>query len=244
MQYSIRYGDAQIGFGICFVPRLRRRVSIHVFPDGRVRVDAPEATALANVVDAVRRRAPWLWQQLETQRAQRHHVLPREYVSGESHFYLGRRYLLKVVCDELAEHGEIGVKRLRGRLVVTTRQPDALTVRRLLEAWYRQRAQEVFARRIDALCSNIAWLAKPPLFRLRQMRTQWGSCSPAGKLVLNPQLVKAPRNCVDYVITHELCHLKAHNHSPAYYRLLAAQMPDWVKHRQELDGLAEMLLNR
>ncbi len=75
------------------------------------------------------------------------------------------------------------------------------------------------------------------------MRTQWGSCSPNGELLLNPQLVKAPRHCIDYVIFHELCHLKEHNHSPAYYKLLGRSLPDWEQRKAELDNLAEILLN-
>ncbi len=75
------------------------------------------------------------------------------------------------------------------------------------------------------------------------MKTQWGSCSPAGTILLNPHLVKAPRECIDYVISHELCHLKEHNHSPRYYRLLAKIMPSWEAVKTRLDGMAELLLN-
>lgn len=75
------------------------------------------------------------------------------------------------------------------------------------------------------------------------MQKQWGSCSPAGRLLLNPQLIKAPRECIDYVISHELCHLKEHNHSPRYYRLLSQLMPGWKTVKARLDGMAEVLLN-
>ena len=75
------------------------------------------------------------------------------------------------------------------------------------------------------------------------MRKQWGSCSPQGVILVNPHLVKAPRDCIDYVITHELCHLREHNHSPRYYRLLREIMPEWEMHTAILDGMAELLLN-
>jgi hypothetical protein len=75
------------------------------------------------------------------------------------------------------------------------------------------------------------------------MQKQWGSCSPQGHILLNPHLVKAPRECIDYVIIHELCHLKEHNHSPEFYRLLCLQMPDWKQVKAKLDGMAELLLN-
>lgn len=241
MQRSIHYGDTRIAFAIRFVPKPRRRITIHVLPEGSVRVDAPEDATPALVIAAVRRRARWLWNELEARRERCLHVLPREYVSGESHFYLGRRHMLKV---ELVEARKPGVKLLRGKLLVAAPHRDPLLVRASLEDWYRQRAREVFARRLAELAPRISWLSVVPAFRLLNMRTQWGSCSPSGELVLNPQLVKAPRVCIDYVIYHELCHLREHNHSPEYYRLLESVMPDWAAHKAMLDGLAEVLLNR
>ena len=241
MRRTIRYGDARIAFTIRFMPRPRQRVAINVLPDGGVRVDAPQDAGPDAVVAAVRLRARWIWQHLEAQRERKRHVLPREYVSGESHFYLGKRYVLKVAVSSKAPPG---VKLLRGRLEVTTRQRDRDSVRRLLDDWYRYRAQEVFSRRIAHFAAKTAWLAHPPGFRLLNMRTQWGSCSPTGELLLNPQLVKAPGACLDYVVSHELCHLREHNHGPKFYRLLSAFMPDWAERKQELDAMAELLLNR
>jgi|SRR5450830_49563 len=241
MRRSIRYGDERIGFTIRFVPRAQRRVSISVLPDGSVVVDAPDSSEPQEVVAAVHHRARWIWQQLKAHQERMRHVLPREYVSGESCFYLGKRYTLKVKVSADAA-GE--VKLLRGKLEVTTGRRDPDAVRRLLDAWYRKRAEEVFARRLPEVADGLRWLKDIPSFRLLNMRTQWGSCSPGGTLCLNPQLVKAPRSCIDYVIGHELCHLKVHNHSLAYYRLLAALMPDWELRKQELDGMAETLLNR
>jgi predicted metal-dependent hydrolase len=164
---------------------------------------------------------------------------PNEYASGERHAYLGRRYALRVVpCAGTAA----GVRLARGTLEIRTDRPDRATVRRLLDAWYRQRAQQVFSRRIAALSSRFDWLAAPPAFGLRAMRTQWGSCSPARALLLNPLLVKAPAACVDYVIVHELCHLKEHNHGRRFHQLLQAAMPDWRQRKSTLDGMAEELL--
>lgn len=238
---KITYGDQQIGFTVRFKPRPQRRVAIHVMPDGAVCVDAPQDTDLTEVTVAVRRRARWIWQQLEALRLRKLHVLPREYVSGESHFYLGRRYLLRVKVDVKATPG---VRLWRGRLEVTTPERGPVAVRRLLENWYRDRAQDVFGRIVKDSLTQARGRKSSPSWRLLKMRTQWGSCSPKGELLLNPQLVKAPRICVEYVIMHELCHLKEHNHSPRFYRLLNTWLPDWEARKAELDGMAELLLNR
>jgi predicted metal-dependent hydrolase len=245
MQRFIQYGEERIVFDICFLPRPLRRIAIHIDPSGAVQVDAPEGATASEVIAAVRLRGRWIWQRLREQCDRSRHVLPREYVSGETHFYLGKRYQLKVLLDRSAPQS---VKLLGGRLEIVTHSKEAGQLRGLLEGWYRQRAEEVFGRRLQECASGLRWLQQLhpalPAFRLRSMRTRWGSCSPKGELVLNPQLVKAPRHCIDYVIFHELCHLKEHNHSPQYYRLLLRVLPDWEQRKMALDSLAEMLLNR
>ena len=241
MKRSITYGEERIGFSINFVSRPVRRVAIHVLPNGTVQVDAPVDTDLNEVVAAVRRRARWIWLRLHDHSERTKHVLPREYVSGESHFYLGKRYVLKVIYHPTAPQS---VKLLRGQLEIRTLSRDVDKVRALLDAWYRQRAEDVFTRRLADCAAQVQWLKADPGFRLLMMKTQWGSCSPKGGLLLNPLLVKAPGHCVDYVIFHELCHLKEHNHSSRFYELLGGLLPDWEERKAELDGLADQLLNQ
>lgn len=240
MRQFIDYGEERIDFDILFLPRPARRIAIHVDPSGAVQVDAPQGATASEVVAAVRLRARWIWQRLLEHRSRTRHVLAREYVSGETHFYLGKRYQLKVLLDRTVPQG---VKLLGGRLEIVTHVKEPGQVRTLLDRWYRQRADEVFGRRLRECATGLPWLKQLPVFHLRTMRTQWGSCSPKGELTLNPQLVKAPRHCIDYVIFHELCHIKEHHHSPQYYRLLLRVLPDWEQRKTELDGLAEILLN-
>lgn len=240
-RHSVAYGDQRIGFTLRRQPRLKGRVAIHVMPDGAVMVDAPDDSALQDVKQAVRQRAPWVWRQLQSQRERQRHVLPREYVSGETHFYLGRRHPLKVL---MAPRAASGARLWRGRLEVTVPAPGTQAVRALLEAWYRERAQAVFARVLADVAARMRLSAPLPAWRLLAMRTQWGSCSPKGDLLLNPGLIKAPKVCIEYVVAHELCHLKEHNHSERFYRLLGAALPDWERRKRELDGLAELVLNR
>lgn len=239
--YSVAYGDERIRFSLRFLPRPQRKVAIHVMPDGAVQVDAPEGAALPEVKQAVRQRAGWVWQQLQALRGRKLHVLPREYVSGETHFYLGRRHMLKVLSGQDTPPG---VRLWRGRLEITTAKRDALTVRRLLEDWYRERAAEVFARVIADMAPRLGLRRGLPHSRLLSMRTQWGSCSPKGEVLLNPHLVKAPKACIEYVVVHELCHLKEHNHSDRFYHQLGRALPDWAVRKAELDNMAELLLNR
>ncbi len=237
---SFTYGDERFDYDVCFTPDRKQKIAIHVHPDASIQVDAPEGEDMARIHCAVLKRARWISNHVLQARAQREHVLPRSYVSGEGHFYLGRRYQLKVTDTNGAGPQ---VKLWRGRILVELdeRAPDA--VRRQLYRWYRERASEVFDRRLHEIAERVPWLREVPPLRLLKMRRQWGSCSPQGAVFLNPHLVKAPRECVDYVITHELCHLKEHNHSRRYYRLLREIMPGWEPVKARLDGMAELLLN-
>lgn len=237
---SLRYGDELIAFSLRVQPaRTAQRIAIHVEPDGRVRVDVPRETSDAAVQAALQRRVRWISSQVAAVRERLAHAVPRAHVSGESLLYLGRRYVLKVVVDESRD----GHVRLRGtRIEVAVADGDASRVRTLLDTWYRERAGEVLAARLAALAPLLHWVGTPPPMQLRIMQTRWGSCSPAGRLTLNPNLVKAPRECIDYVLIHELCHLGEHNHGPRFHRLLETLMPQWRSVKARLDGLVEQLM--
>ncbi len=241
-QHIIPYGDERIRFVLREQPqRPPHRIAIHVEPDGRVLVDAPPGAPIEQVKHAVIKRARWISGNVEAARSRRAHVLPREYVSGESVLYLGRRYRLKV----LAAQDAAPEAALRGPFVeVRVEMRDPLAVRKILEAWYRERSKAVFAQRLAAVAAPLSWVREVPPMRLQTMARQWGSCSPTGRITLNPALVKAPRECIDYVLLHELCHLKHHNHSPRFYRTLDQQMPGWHRIKERPDSLSEQLLIR
>ncbi|WP_218649982.1 M48 family metallopeptidase [endosymbiont of Lamellibrachia barhami] len=240
IEQCLQYGDVQIPYQVLFVPGRQCKVAIHVHPNGRVQVDAPPQTSLVEVKQAVSKRSRWLFNHIERIREQRIWVLPREYVSGESHFYLGRRYVLKV---RKSKRQQPGVKLRQGLLQVTTDNNNRDSVKTLLWDWYKDHARNQFDRRLEALWQETNWVQEKPTWKLRTMKKQWGSCSPKGILSLNPHLVKAPSQCIDYVLLHELCHLKFHNHSRHFYRLLKTQMPEWEAVKGRLDGMAELLLN-
>jgi len=236
----LRYGDLRIPYKVYFRQDNSRKLAIHVHPDGVVQVDAPPATSLGEIKTVMSKRARWLCGHIARIQTQGAIVLPREYVSGESHFYLGRRYILKI---RAAKSDEPSVKLRCGQIQVATDNRDRDHIQSLLWEWYRTHARSVFQRRLAALCEGLSWVHRVPDWKLLVMKRQWGSCSPAGVLSLNPHLVKAPTQCIDYVLLHELCHKKIHNHSKSFYRLLSTQMPGWEMVKKRLDGMAELLLN-
>ncbi|UCP16389.1 M48 family metallopeptidase [Aeromonas media] len=237
--FHFRYGDELIAFERVERPQACGKVLIKVHPDCRVVVSAPLEADNDAVLSAVKQRGRWIYEQLRDFREQLEHVTPRQYISGESHYYLGKQYLLKVIE---APDAMQGVKLLRGKLEVSVRQRSAEKVRELLADWYKARAKEVFARRLNAMLDQAIWITGRPPLRILTMQTQWGSCSPHGRITLNPHLVKASSESIDYVILHELCHIAEHNHSEHFYRLMSQVMPGWEKTKERLDGMAARLL--
>ena len=236
-QHWFAYGDEVIAFTLRRQSsRTAKRVAIHVEPDARVLIDAPDIASLAEVMAVVRTRARWISQYVGAAKARLAHVLPREYVSGESLHYLGRRYRLKVIVNAEAP---VEVRMRAAFIAVTTPEHSPATIRAALDAWYRQRARVLFADRLVTVAAPLRWVKQLPPTRLQFMTVQWGSCSPSGRLTLNPLLVKAPRECIDYVLLHELCHLLHHNHSPKFYKTLDRHMPNWREAKEKLDNMAE-----
>lgn len=143
--------------------------------------------------------------------------------------FLGRQYLLKVVVGQ-----RNSVHRKRNTLEITCRKGSA--VRKVLDAWYRRQAREHFAEIADPLIARFShYKVKPSAIYLQSMRTRWGSCTPKGKIILNPELIKAPRRCIEYVIIHELCHLVHRGHTAKFFDLQRRMMPDWERWKRRLE---------
>lgn len=220
-----------------------RKVLIKVHPDQRVVATVPYDATEQAIQKAITKRARWIWQNIQDFAKQREYVLPKQYISGETQFYLGKRFVLKVSIDD---QSSTDVKLSRGKLNVTLRnspESQAKAVKALLEKWYLNRAKSVFQERLHAMVSKATWVKGIPSFRIMAMKKQWGSCSKQGLLMLNPHLVKAPKECIDYVILHELCHIAEHNHSEKFWRLLTQVMPNWKEVKARLDDMAELYLN-
>ncbi|ADM09233.1 hypothetical protein PB2503_05812 [Parvularcula bermudensis HTCC2503] len=240
MECVLHYGDETLRYTVARNPNLSTKVRIHVHPNGLIEAEAPSDAPPAEIKIALRKRARWITAQLREVAEARAHALPREFVSGETHFYLGKRYPLKII-QSAVEPSSVLLK--GGQIRVTLPYRDPAAIKRRLNQWYRTKAADYFAKRLGEIASSVAWVRDEPDLKLLPMRKQWGSCSPSGAIHLNPWLVRAPRECIDYVIVHELCHLKEHNHSKRFYSLLDRQLPGWRHTKTRLDGMAELLLS-
>ncbi|EGQ7650360.1 M48 family metallopeptidase [Vibrio alginolyticus] len=218
-----------------------KKVVIKVHPDERITVTAPQSALKGEIKGAVLKRARWVWENLLEFRQQQEFVSPRQYAGGETYFYLGKRYRLKLVESEGAVPT---VKLKRGRLEVRYHgEKSTELIKKWVMGWYEHRAYIIFHQRLAELLPLANWVTGLPNLIMMPMKRQWGSCSTSGRILLNPHLVKAPKECIDYVLLHELCHIAEHNHSERFWRLLTKVMPDWKVNKAKLDEMAELYLN-
>ncbi len=230
---SLQYGSQCIDYRV--VRRQRRTLEIAVEPDASVVIAAPVGAGIDAIEQKLRKRAAWVLRQQRYFSQFLPRATERLFIAGETHLYLGRQYRLKVV-PSIQET----VKLVRGYIVVQTHWPNRSDVTRgLLENWYRDRAHVKFAERVDHCVQRFPM---PDDFRpkgvvVRQMKYRWGSMSPAHRLLLNRRLVQAPIDTIDYVITHELCHIAEPHHGQPFFDLLVRVMPDWDRRKQRLERI-------
>jgi predicted metal-dependent hydrolase len=208
-------------------------MEIAVHPDGTVLVKAPQKSEIQQIEDKVRKRARWILKQLNYFDQFQPITPPRSFVNGETHLYLGKQYRLKISSGTISS-----VKLANGYFNINCL--GAVTpekARTLLNTWYNDKAKLHFHERFENCWLNFSHRNVPkPELSIKRLQKRWGSLSEKGTLTLNSALIRAPKECIDYVITHELCHIIHHNHSPEFYKLLETVMPDWeqIKHKLEL----------
>lgn len=229
MEQRLQFGQKVILFTVQYAER--RSLGLQVHPDSTVHAIAPLDTPMSDIFRKVKTKAGWILKQQEHFASFLPLTPPRRYLNGETHLYLGRQYKLRQVASQ-----ENRVRLYRGQMEVHVPLDTPEAVEEALRLWYKEKARAVF----EGLLADI--LYKTPRFRekkwtlhVKTMQTRWGSCSPAGRITLNTELIKAPKACIEYVILHELCHLDYPSHNKKFYRLLASLMPDWERWKERLE---------
>jgi hypothetical protein len=115
---------------------------------------------------------------------------------------------------------------------------DKLKAESLMKEWYKERAKIKFAEIAEPVIQRFKkYGVEPTSLYIQFMDNRWGSCTPKGKIILNTELIKAPKTCIEYVITHELCHLQQKDHTKAFYDLLSTEMSDWKRWKNKLERM-------
>jgi predicted metal-dependent hydrolase len=209
----------------------RRSIGISVLPDSSVIVRVPRLTSLKTINRIVKDKYSWVLKHRDNYKNLNNSSLKKSYGSGEIHLFMGKEHLLRIeksvkpyilFSEDIIEIG-------------TDKTDDPLTIKRLLYRGYKNEAISHFPFFMSKVLSDHEnQMFKPAGLVIRTMKRRWGSCSGKGIITLSTELIKLDDIFIEYVIIHELCHLKHHNHGPDFYKLLTELCPSWKSVRKEL----------
>lgn len=206
-------------------------LSVHP-PTGRVRISAPMRMSRDTIRVFAISKLGWIRRQQDVLRAQERET-QREYLDRESHHAWGRRYLLRIV----EAGGASGVELRHSQMILRVPEgADTHAREAVLAAWYRRQIRAAVPALIEAWAPRLCVVAER--FHVQHMKTRWGSCNPVARSIrLNAELAKKPRECLEYIVVHELAHLRDATHGPRFISLLDGVMPDWRRARELLNRL-------
>jgi len=240
-RYSLSNDEQIIKYEIGHRPTVTRRIHLEINKGGDLQVIAPKRMSRRAIHKTLQQRAHHVARFLIKARARQQDLPEYFYSNGEKHLFMGRRYPLEILQRQ-GKRGKVSLA--DDRILVMVPETTQDKVRGMLENWYRQRAQQHFAERLTVYSRAAPWTeGEPPPMRLRRMKRTWGSCSSKGVITLNPHLVKAPVECIDYVIAHEICHLREHNHGKAFYVLQEQLYPGWREAKTRLGNNGHIYLH-
>lgn len=229
-QIEIIYGKRCVEVEVRF--KSVKDLAITVHPNLKVTAKAPLDSDETEIQRRLQKRGAWIVKQLAYFEEFQPKQPPRKYVSGETHYYLGRQYRLRI------RKGETAKVKLKGRFFEMTlpKPKDAMLAKQVMQAWYTEHARNLLRYKAQAMIPAFVRLgAQEPEIRFRRMQKRWGSYSSSGVVTLNTELVKTPIHCIEYVIVHELCHLLCQHHDRRFFRLLSRFLPDWERRKERLE---------
>ena len=225
----IKYGNRDLEYNVVFMQR--KTIAITVKTDTTIEVKVPLEAESQQVQKKVLNKARWIIKQINYFTQFNPGETTRHYISGETHLYLGKQYRLKI------QHAEKNsIKLQKGFFIINIKENTKDEVKKIFTQWYREKAHQHFKSIIEKIYNKLKkYNIDNPQYKIRKMPKRWGSLTKTSTILLNPELIKAPKECIEYVITHEMCHLVHPNHSKEFYKLLTKLIPQWqnIKHKLE-----------
>lgn len=225
-----QWGRRRIGYTVSRDER--RRLRIAVAPSGWVDVTAPLEAPDHEIHERVRRKGGWIAAQIEDFEQYRPRTPPRQYISGETHLLRGVQHRLRIRKSDTSRIYVSG-----DRIMLETPQAESARHKAaLLNHFYKIEAHQEFPARLKATSPLFASEGiEVPKLLIRAMSKRWGSYTQKGNLVLNLDLIRAPVQCIDYVIVHEFAHALEPHHGPKWRQLMDKTMPDWRDRKKKLE---------
>jgi len=229
MTEQLLIGD--ISVDVIFKDIKNVHLSVHP-PTGRVRISAPRRMKLDTIRVYAISKIDWIKKHQAKIQAQERET-PREYLEHESHYVWGKRYLLKV--DEANQIPSVELRHTQ--MVLTVRPGNGVEKREaIVSAWYRDEVRKAAAPLIEKW--EAAMGVSVNQLHIQRMKTRWGSCNPRTRSIrLNSDLAKKPRECLEYIVVHELTHLLEPSHNIRFIALMDKFLPNWKQHRAELNRI-------
>lgn len=220
----------------------RKTASLSVSPDNKVAVIVPDSLKEKEIQNLIDKKSKWIRDKIRFNEQVKYPCKPKEYVSGEAIIYTGRHFRLKILEREFYLPA-----RLSGNLLIVPVPKDSPISERIpkikeaVTEWYNKVALSKFKSRV--LYYEKHFDIKPKEIIVKNLKSRWGSCYKSGTVAFNWKVVMAPNRIIDYVVVHELCHLKHHDHSPKFWAYLESIIPDWRERKEWLrvnGGLLEV----
>lgn len=211
----------------------RKTLSLTVTPDLRIILKCPVQTDSERIEVFLQKKWFWLEKQLSFFKKYQRKIYEKEYVSGEGYLYLGRQYKLVVRRGK-----EDSVSLTRGQLIVYTTKDvtNGRHNKKLVDEWFTNKSTTIFEERFAEMLTRFEY-KQLPCVSIREMKKRWGSFLNKDKIFLNPKLIHTPKECIDYVIVHELCHLKYKNHNSNFWKFLEEKYPKWERVKDKLETI-------
>ena len=214
-----------------------RNMHLSVYPpDGRVHLSMPMFLTEEDARSFLLKKWQWICRNRDKVLSQARQT-QREYISGESHYLFGTRYMLLI---EPITSGANSVT-IQGNKIIMRCRPAATRDNRKaqLHEWYRGHLRTMLTNLVDKWTEQ---LGEPNVeWTIKQMRTEWGSCIARKRhMVFNLDLARVPVECVEYIVVHELTHLSVQNHGPAFQALMTQRLPKWKTIRLQLNEFIAM----
>jgi hypothetical protein len=227
MILSFQHQDQTIECEVLY--RKRKTIEIQIKESGTVRLLVPMGTTKKRIMEVLQLKTQWIVEKLaKVQRVNK--LTTKVYTDGEQFLYLGNNYILKVKVDGNTKKPFVTLD--NDQLLVTTDTAEASIIKKTLELWYREKAQELIGQRVAYYQQ---WLKIGPTeIKVKEQKKRWGSCTSAGKLLFNWRIVMAPLPIIDYLVVHEMCHLHQMNHSKNFWYLVGSVLPDYQARRNWL----------
>ncbi len=226
---TFKYGNYSYEYYL--MRQSRKTVALTVQPSLNIILKCPSDYDEEKIQKFLKRKWLWMEKQLRYFKKYKKDIGRKEYVSGETFLYLGRQHKLLIRRGDDPQ-----VKLEKGRIIVfTAKSPqDKEENRKLLKDWFKDRTKSVFESRFKEVAKRFD-CDRVPNLTTRKMQKRWGSYLSNKKIILNPLLIRASKDCIDYVITHEFCHMRYKNHDKDFFKLQESIIPNWKEVKEKLE---------